>query len=88
MRYYRYLIACGLGLTGHSFDHLNHGVFRYDGDPKVLKEAAAVVGNDLKMLKAMVDANPEYLLIFSADHGIDAITSSGYGAGPAEALYS
>ena len=43
------------------------------GDEKRLTLAAKVACNDLKTLRRFIDENPEYLLILSSDHGVDAV---------------
>ena len=60
------------------FDHINHGVFRHDGDVKLLDEHAVMLAEDIKPIKHFIDRNPEYLLILSSDHGVDALTPGGY----------
>ena len=69
-------------LIAHSgvFDHINHGVFRSGkGDDHRLKENAFYLAQDLARVKNLIDNNPEYLLILSSDHGVDANTPAGYG---------
>jgi hypothetical protein len=68
-------------LIAHSgvFDHINHGVFRNNGDPKRLQEHSLLIAEDFRRLRSMIDNNPEYLLILSSDHGVDENTASGYG---------
>ena len=79
--YWPNLVENGQSLIAHSgvFDHINHGVFRTNGDMKRLKEHSILIAQDLARIKALIDANPEYLLILSSDHGIDAETAGGYG---------
>ena len=79
--YWPKMVENSESLIAHSgvFDHINHGVFRNNGDIQRLKDHSILIAQDLARLKGMIDANPEYLLILSSDHGIDAQTAAGYG---------
>ncbi|EFC48510.1 FBOX domain-containing protein [Naegleria gruberi] len=70
----------GGSLFAHSaiFDHINHGVFRHDPtNLDYLTYLSDRIASDINPLKDWIDANPDYLLILSSDHGTDDV-SNGY----------
>ncbi|KAG2383489.1 hypothetical protein C9374_004160 [Naegleria lovaniensis] len=72
--------AEGGSLFTHSaiFDHINHGIFRHDPtNLDYLNYLSDRIASDINPLKDWIDANPDYLLILSSDHGTDDV-SNGY----------
>ncbi len=67
----------GQSLITHTgvFDHINHGVMKFKSDDQIdrLSFASEYLQMNLMRLRRFVEQNPDYLLIFSSDHGIDAV---------------
>jgi hypothetical protein len=64
------------------FDHRQHGEHKGLGpgaeDFPFTDRMARIMNTDFKSLKALIDDNPEYLLILLSDHGVDEFGAEGY----------